>query len=87
MMANALHFVKNKPIFPQNIRKHLLPEGIFILVEYDTDIANRYVPYPISFHAAASLFEQADFDLFEKINVHPSIYNRASMYAAHCVRR
>ena len=87
MLANALHFVKNKPSFLQNIRKYLLPRGSFILVEYDTHTANRYVPYPISFRAAATLFKQAGFELFEKINEHPSIYNRAGMYGAHCVKR
>ena len=87
IMANAFHFVKNKFAFLQNIRRYLLPGGIFILVEYDTDIANSYVPYPISFHSAATLFKQADFELFEKINEHPSIYNRAGMYAALCIKR
>ena len=87
IIANAFHFVKNKFAFLQNIRRYLLPGGIFILVEYDTDIANRYVPYPISFHAAATLFKQAGFELFEKINEHPSIYNRAGMYAALCIKR
>ena len=87
IMANALHFVKDKLNFLQNIRKYLLPGGIFILVEYDTDIANSFVPYPISFHSAATLFKQFDFELFEKINEHPSIYNRATMYGAHCVKR
>jgi trans-aconitate methyltransferase len=87
IMANALHFVKNKFTFLQNIRTYLLPGGIFILVEYDTDTANSYVPFPIRFDAAATLFKQAGFELFEKINEHPSIYNRATMYAAHCIKR
>jgi SAM-dependent methyltransferase len=87
IMANALHFVKNKPAFLQNIRKHLLPGGIFILVEYDTDAANKYVPWPISCGSAATLFKQAGFEQFEKINEHPSVYHRANMYAAHCIKR
>jgi ubiquinone/menaquinone biosynthesis C-methylase UbiE len=85
IMANSLHFVKNKPAFLQNIRKHLVPGGIFILVEYDTDVSNRYVPWPISFDSAAALFKQAGFEQFEKINERPSIFNRAMMYGAHCI--
>jgi ubiquinone/menaquinone biosynthesis C-methylase UbiE len=86
IMANALHFVKNKPAFLQNIRKHLLPGGIFILVEYDTASANPYVPYPIPFASAATLFKQAGFEQFEKINERPSVYHRANLYAAHCIK-
>ena len=86
IMANALHFVKDKLPFLQNIRKHLLPAGLFILVEYDTDAANRYVPYPLSFASAEILFQQAGFKGFEKINEHPSVYQRAGMYGAHCIK-
>src|SRR5688572_28716005 len=67
IMANSLHFVKNKIPFLQKIRGSLMPGGIFILVEYNTDAANRYVPYPISFDAAADLFKAAGFGMFEKI--------------------
>ena len=86
IMANAFHFVKNKFTFLQNIRTYLLPGGIFILVEYDTDSANRYVPYPIPFDSAAALFKQAGFEQFEKIHERPSIFNRAMMYGAHCIK-
>ena len=87
MMANALHFVQNKIAFLQTLRNYLLPGALFILVEYDTDTPNRYVPYPLSFASATELLKLAGFEAFEKINEHPSVYQRANMYAIDSVKR
>ena len=49
LMANALHFVKDKaPIFAL-VRSYLKPGGRFVLVEYDADRGNLWVPHPISY--------------------------------------
>lgn len=82
MMANSFHYVKSKLRLLQKLKKHLLPDGAFLLVEYDTEIPNRWVPYPISFSSAKSLFAQAGFDSTEKINERQSVYNSSKMYAA-----
>jgi len=48
-MANALHFVKDKaPVFAF-VRSYLRPGGTFVLVEYDADRGNLWVPHPISY--------------------------------------
>jgi ubiquinone/menaquinone biosynthesis C-methylase UbiE len=61
VMANALHFVRDKLPVVQSIRRYLAPAGRLILVEYDTDQGNRWVPYPLSFPNWAALAAQAGF--------------------------
>ncbi len=83
MMANSLHFVKDKLSLLQQLKKNLLPRAVFLLVEYDTTIANRWVPYPLSYSSAGNLFKQAGFDLMEKNKERPSVYNSANIYSAY----
>ena len=57
IMANSLHFHRAKEPIVQLVRSYLKPGGRLILVEYDTDHGNHWVPYPLSFetwHAAGS---------------------------------
>lgn len=49
VMANALHFRRDKERVLPAIKKYLRPGGRFILVEYNVDQGNRWVPYPISY--------------------------------------
>ena len=44
------------------IRGYLRPTGRLILVEYDVDHGNRWVPYPLSFRSWAALAAEAGFD-------------------------
>jgi len=56
VMANSLHFHRAKEPIVQLVRSYLKPGGRLILVEYDTDHGNHWVPYPLSFetwHALA----------------------------------
>lgn len=49
LMANSLHFVRAKDKVLPGILACLRPGGRLVLVEYDTDTANRWVPYPVSY--------------------------------------
>ena len=49
LMANSLHFVKDKHPVLELVRGYLKPGGAFVLVEYDADRGNHWVPYPISY--------------------------------------
>jgi SAM-dependent methyltransferase len=57
IMANSLHFQRAKEPVVQLIRSYLKPAGHLILVEYDTDHGNHWVPYPLSFDTWHSLAE------------------------------
>lgn len=49
VMANALHFVRDKAPVVSLLARTLRPGGRLILVEYDTDRGNQWVPYPLTF--------------------------------------
>ena len=49
VIANALHFQPQKQPVVNLLRSYLKPGGRFILVEYNTDRGNRWVPHPISY--------------------------------------
>lgn len=51
LMANSLHFVRDRDAVLRRIVGSLRPGGRFVLVEYDADHGNPWVPHPVSFAA------------------------------------
>jgi len=49
LMANSLHFVRDRDPVLRRIVGALRPGGRFVLVEYDADHGNPWVPHPLSF--------------------------------------
>jgi ubiquinone/menaquinone biosynthesis C-methylase UbiE len=49
VMANSLHFVRDKEAALERVRGYLRPGGRLILVEYNTDRGNTWVPHPLSY--------------------------------------
>jgi ubiquinone/menaquinone biosynthesis C-methylase UbiE len=49
VMANSLHFGRDHRAIARHVARMLRPGGRFILVEYDADRGNPWVPYPLSF--------------------------------------
>lgn len=82
LMANSLHFVADKMALLQRLKGNLMPQAAFLLIEYDTQRGNPWVPYPLSFAAAQHLFNQAGFQSLGKTGEKPSLYGRAKIYAA-----
>ncbi|HTF28923.1 MAG TPA: methyltransferase domain-containing protein [Flavitalea sp.] len=81
LMANSLHYVQDQPGFIRKISKLLKDTGCFIIIEYDTDMANRWVPYPLSFPTLISLFQKEGFAKHRLINSVPSVYQAARIYS------
>jgi len=49
LAANALHFVEDRDPILREIRLSLVPGGRLLIVEYDSDRGNAFVPHPFSF--------------------------------------
>ncbi|MGI8552296.1 MAG: class I SAM-dependent methyltransferase [Dehalococcoidia bacterium] len=61
VMANSLHFQREKQPVLTLIRGFLKPNGRFVLVEYNTDHGNHWVPHPLSYSTWESLASSAGF--------------------------
>ncbi len=72
VMANALHFRRDKERVVQTIKKYLRPGGHFILVEYNVDQGNMWVPFPLSFKTWESLARRCGFTRTKLLATVPS---------------
>ena len=61
LMANSLHFHRHKEPILAQVGTMLKPGGGLILVEYDTEQGNPWVPYPFSFPTWEALATRAGF--------------------------
>lgn len=83
VMANSIHYVKDQIGFLSRLRdKFLKRQGVVILVEYDLERANPWVPYPIGKRKLVSLALEAGFALEINSNTVKSKLNRSEIYSA-----
>jgi hypothetical protein len=61
VMANALHFVRDKTPVLALVRGYLRDGGRLVLVEYDSDRGNDWVPYPMSFDTWRRVADEGGF--------------------------
>jgi ubiquinone/menaquinone biosynthesis C-methylase UbiE len=70
VMANSLHYVRDKGAMLQRIHAYLKPGGRLLLVEYNVDRGNLWVPYPLSYPTWEGLALRngfSDTQLLEKV--------------------
>lgn len=65
----------------QRLKYFLSRNGRFLIVEYDTDRANRWVPFPLPFNDLVLLLNNNGIDKIEKIGERSSIFGPQKMYA------
>ena len=82
LMANSLHFVEDQAGFIRDCESHMKPRRHFLIVEYDTTTASRWVPYPVNQARLAALFERAGYASIRLLRSRRSIYRRAPLYSA-----
>jgi ubiquinone/menaquinone biosynthesis C-methylase UbiE len=79
--ANSIHFVRDRVALLRSWKRYLKPGGRIVLVEYDTDSGNQWVPFPVSFKSLGRLAREAGFTEPDLVGTHPSRYHDR-MYAA-----
>jgi trans-aconitate methyltransferase len=82
LMANSLHYVEHRAAFIRACALRMESPGYFLIVEYDTDAANRWVPYPVPLTSLTTLFNGAGYGSIKLLRSRPSLYRRAPLYAA-----
>lgn len=72
VMANSLHYFKDKEKILRHVHGFLKPNGVLLLVEYNVDSGNLWVPYPLSFETYRTLAPRAGFSEPRLLAKHPS---------------
>jgi SAM-dependent methyltransferase len=85
VMANALHFQRDRDAMVRRVHGMLRPGGRFVLVEYDADRGNPWVPYPLSFATWRTMAVGAGFDEPQLLGRVPSRFLGA-IYSALATR-
>jgi SAM-dependent methyltransferase len=85
LMANSLHFVKDKAPVLALVRSYLKPGGAFVLVEYDADRGNLWVPHPIGYTTWLAVAPRAGFSGTRLLGRVPSRFLNAIYGAASTV--
>jgi ubiquinone/menaquinone biosynthesis C-methylase UbiE len=81
VMANSLHFVRDKSPVLRHVREMLRPGGCLVIVEYGSDRGNPWVPHPFSYERWVEMAATAGFERTRMIGTVPSRY-LGSMYSA-----
>lgn len=76
LMANSLHYIKYKSAFLRHYKSYLKPNAIWLIVEYETDSANQWVPYPTTSKKLRELFSNEGYHSFEMLGEYDSVYGR-----------
>jgi ubiquinone/menaquinone biosynthesis C-methylase UbiE len=76
VMANSLHFVEDKRAVLALVRGYLKHGGRLLLVEYDSDQGNPWVPHPMSFETWRAIATDAGFLDTRKLATVPSRFLR-----------
>ena len=84
LMANSLHFYKDKVNVLRHVGTLLKPGGRLLVVEYAVDVGNVWVPYPCSFEKFHLLATEAGFSTPRRLATHPSSFLRG-FYSAEAV--
>ena len=83
VVANALHYVRypDQPMVVEQIASMLAKGAPMVIIEYDRDNANKWVPYPISILTLGAVAHDAGLEKPVILNRRPSRYG-GDLYVA-----
>jgi ubiquinone/menaquinone biosynthesis C-methylase UbiE len=81
VMANSLHFVRDKAPVLESVRNMLRPGGRLVVVEYGSDRGNPWVPHPFTCERWERMAAQAGFEKTGLLRTIPSRH-LGSIYSA-----
>ena len=86
LMANSLHFIpdRDKAALLKRLRVLFKPGGEFVIVEYNIDRGNGWVPHPLSFSTWAKLAADCGYTKTNRLGTKPSRF-LGEMYAGVAV--
>jgi ubiquinone/menaquinone biosynthesis C-methylase UbiE len=82
LMANSIHFIREKSQLIQRMKLYLKKDGILLIVEYDREKGNLWVPFPLNYRDSIPLAQNAGFSSIERIGERNSRYGSQKIYAA-----
>ena len=86
VMANSLHYFKDGEKILRHVRSFLKLNGALLLVEYNVDSGNLWVPYPLSFDTFGVLAPRAGFSEPQLLDTAPSRFLK-EFYSAAAYRK
>ncbi len=74
VMANSLHYIspRHKPEVLRRLRGYLRPGGRMLMVEYNVDVGNIWVPHPLSYSTWVQLAREAGYSQTRLLATAPS---------------
>lgn len=81
VMANSLHFHRHKDPILKWVHSLLKPNGVLLMVEYNTNTGNTWVPYPFNYATWEALAKRNGFSETRLLSSRPSRF-LDGMYSA-----
>lgn len=82
LLANSLHYVVDQADFLEALISRLNLAGRLIIVEYDTNNSNQWVPFPVSYSKLTSMVQSIGQGQISKIGERQSIYQQGLIYSS-----
>jgi ubiquinone/menaquinone biosynthesis C-methylase UbiE len=86
VMANSLHYFKDREKVLKHVRSFLKFNGVLLLIEYNVDSGNLWVPYPLSFETYRTLAPRSGFSEPQLLGTIPSRFLK-EFYSAAAYRQ
>jgi ubiquinone/menaquinone biosynthesis C-methylase UbiE len=84
--ANSIHFLRDKQPFLGLVHGYLHPGGRFILIEYNVDRGNLWVPHPVSFETWKMMAGRSGFGDTRLLHTRPSRFLK-EIYSAVSIKQ